>query len=155
MWYYFNNEQFRGCWVTPKSRDGLMRVVLGSAARWRAGALPSGLHHSHLLMKTSLLIFFDTLWIRLTNSFHNYSLLMQMSSWSLKWSVGERVSGLRDPPCRAQQRPSRVLTLTEASGRGSSRRGCRGGTHLSFSRCAENLFISELLSSFILEENSL
>lgn len=57
---------------------------------------------------------------------------MKMSSLSLKWSVGERVSGLRDPPCRAQQRPSRVLTLTEASGRGSSRRGCRGGTHLSF-----------------------
>lgn len=76
-----------------------------------------------------------------------------MSSWSLEWSVGERVSGLRDPPCRAQQRPSRVLTLTEASGRGSSRRGCRGGTHLSFSRCTENLSISELLSPFILEKN--
>lgn len=53
--------------------------------------------------------------------------------------MGERVSGLRDPPCRAQQRPSRVLTLTEASGCGTM----MSGTHW----CISPLFFSNALKS--------
>lgn len=96
MWYYFNNEQFRGCWVTPKSRDGLMRVVLGSAARWRAGALPSGLHHSHLFIKLDSLTFWHNVDVR--NQFFviitHYWCKCHLEVLSGPWARGWVVSGI-------------------------------------------------------------
>lgn len=44
LWYYVNNEIFRGHWVIPKIWNGLMRVVHRSAARWWSGVLFTHIH---------------------------------------------------------------------------------------------------------------